>query len=173
MKSKKLINFTVLSAVFIISALLISCLAGCTKNSSQNNLSTKENIFNIGSYNIQIDDSILVQEGAEGDESIEFSGNNTFNAYLGFGNSISGSYTISNNEINCIADTFYSEYGPNQKITASLTFKINSDSEIEIINTSEKYEIKVVDILNNSLTDETKDMSFWPYVAGIKFNLSK
>lgn len=185
MKIKKIINLSMM--IFIIIALFLVTLTGCNQNSDQDsaknneiinstdNDSSEENLnFTTGDYYIQIDTSILKEtDGVVGDESIEFLDNNTFNAYTGFGNGISGTYTISNNKIDCIADTFYSEYGPNQEINALLSFKINSESEIEIINTSESYEINIVDIPNNSLTDETKDMSLWPFVKGIKFSLSK
>ena len=144
-----------------------------TMNTTDNSSEVKLTFTN-GNYYIQVDNSILKEDdGSTGDESIEFLDNNTFNAYTGSGNGISGTYTISNSKIDCIAETSYGEYGPNQKINASISFKINSSSEIEIINASESYEIKLVDILNNTLTDETKDMSLWPFVKGVKFILSE
>lgn len=121
----------------------------------------------LGSYTVQSGEKVL------GDEYITFLENNKFNAYKGFGISISGTYTISDNKINCIADTYYSDYGPNQKISASISFKINSNSELEVIDATESFKIKVVDIPTNSLTDETNDIFLSPFEKGIKFVLSK
>lgn len=179
MKQKKIIN---LSIIFVIIALFLVTLTGCEQKNSETNeitnntdySSEEKTNFTTGEYDIQVDKSILDDvEGTAGDEAIEFLGDNKFNAYTGFGNGISGTYTVLDNRIDCIADTFYSEYGPNQKINASMSFKINNKSEIELIDTSETYEIKIVDIPNNTLTNETKDMSLWPFVKGIKFILSK
>lgn len=182
MKSKKIINLCMIVLLFTVFSLSLVTLTGCEQKNIKGNeinnntdYSSKEKAnFTMGEYYIQVDKSILDDaEGIAEDEAIEFLEGNTFNAYTGFGNAISGTYTVSDNKIDCIADTFHSEYGPNQKINASMSFKINSKSEIELINTSETYEIKIVDIPNNTLTDETKDMSLWPFVKGIKFILSK
>lgn len=182
MKAKKIINLCMIILLFTVLSLSLVTLTGCEQknikgNEINNNIdysSEEKTNFTMGEYYIQVDKSILdVAEGIAEDEAIEFLGDNTFNAYTGFGNAISGTYTVSDDKIDCIADTFHSEYGPNQKINASMSFKINSKSEIELIGTSETYEIKIVDIPNNTLTNETKDMSLWPFVKGIKFILSK
>lgn len=177
MKTKRIIN---LLSITMFTVLFLVTLTGCeqknVKNTETNNntVSQEKTNFTTGKYYIQVDKSILDDtEGITEDESIEFLEGNTFNAYTGFGNGISGTYTVSDNKIDCIADSFHSEYGPNQKINASMSFKINSKSEIELVNTSETYQIKIVDIPNNTLTNETKDMSLWPFVKGIKFILSK
>lgn len=178
---KNIKKISLILALSIILSLLSLLLTGCDKNNYNSNMITNnidevgesKSYFTVGEYSIQVDNSILKEDDPVGDESIEFLDNNKFNSYIGFGNGISGTYTVSNNEINCTADTFYSEYGPQQKINASIYFKINSDSEIEIIDTTESYKIKVVDILNNTLTDETKDMSLWPFINGVKFILTK
>ena len=177
MKSKKIINL--LSTIAFVILFLVT-LTGCEQknvkdNETNNTTVSKEKAnFTMGEYSIQIDKSILDDtEGIAEDESIEFLEGNTFNAYTGFGNCISGTYTVSDSKIDCIANTFHSEYGPNQEINASMSFKINNKSEIELIGTSETYQIKIVDIPNNTLTNETKDMSLWPFVKGIKFILSK
>lgn len=177
MKSKKIINLlSIIAFVVLFLVILTGCEQKNVKDNETNNItvSKEKTNFTMGEYSIQVDKSILDDaEGIAGDEAIEFLEGNIFNAYTGFGNAISGTYTVSDNKIDCIADKFHSEYGPNQKINASMSFKINSKSEIELINTSETYEIKIVDIPNNTLTDETKDMSLWPFVKGIKFILSK
>lgn len=182
MKNKKITNLSIAIYIIAMLALFLVSLTGCDRKNSESNeiinntdysLEEKTN-FTMGKYYIQVNESILDDtEGIAEDESIEFLDDNTFNAYTGFGNGISGTYTVSDNKIDCIADTFHSEYGPNQKINASMSFKINNKSEIELIDTSKTYEIKIVDIPNNTLTNETKDMSLWPFVKGIKFILSK
>lgn len=185
MRAKKIINFSIM--LFLITVLFLVSLTGCGQNNSSNNTaSVQENQVvtspdnsnkievNLGSYIVQPDEKILGDiTDIMGDEDITLSEDNKFNAYIGFGNGISGTYTISDNKIDCTADTFYSEYGPNQKINASISFKINSDSEIEVIDTTESFEINLVDIPNNSLMDETKDMFLRPFEKGIKFILSK
>lgn len=185
MKTKKIINFSIM--LFLITVLFLASLTGCGQNNNDNNnASAQENQVvsspdnsneievNLGSYVVQPDEKILGDiTDIMGDEDITFLKNNKFDAYIGFGNGISGTYTISGNKIDCTADTFYSEYGPNQKISASISFKINSDSEIEVIDTTESFKINLVDIPNNSLMDETKDMSLRPFEKGIKFVLSE
>lgn len=177
MKTKRIINLLLIT---MFTVLFLVTLTGCeqknVKNTETNNntVSQEKTNFTIGEYSIQVDKSILDDtEDTAGDGAIEFLEDNTFNAYMGFGNGILGTYTVSDNKIDCIADTSYGEYGPNQKINASMSFKINSKSEIELIDTSETYQIKIVDIPNNTLTNETKDMYLWPFVKGIKFILSK
>ena len=175
--NSKIIIVSMILIILIFTLLLTRCDRDSKINNSTNNTNNianeEKSDFKIGEYFIQIDTSILTEtDGLVGDESIEFLEHNKFNAYTGFGNGVAGTYSISNNEILCIADTFYSEYGPEQKINTTLTFKINSNSQIEIINTSDIYTINIVDIINNTLTDETKEMSLWPFIVGIKFNLS-
>lgn len=185
MKTKKIISFSIM--LFLITALFLVSLTGCGQNNNDNNnASAQENQVtsssgnsnetevNLGSYVVQPDEKILGDiTDIMGDEDITFSENNKFDAYIGFGNGISGTYTVSDSKVDCVADTFYSEYGPNQKINASISFKINNDSEIEVINTTETFKINLVDIPNNSLMDETKDMFLRPFEKGIKFVLSK
>lgn len=185
MRAKKIINFSIM--LFLITVLFLVSLTGCAQNNSNNNIdsaqesqvasspdNSNEIEVNLGSYVVQPDEKILGDiTDIMGDEDITFSENNKFDAYIGFGNGISGTYTIYDDKINCTADTFYSEYGPNQKISASISFKINNDSEIEVIDTSESFKINLVDIPNNSLMDDTKDMFLRPFEKGIKFVLSK
>lgn len=146
-----------------------------TVNSPENSIE-----FKLGTYQIQFNEDLLGEEfKSSGNEikgcnyEISFYENNKFSINLGFGHRATGFYAISDNIITCNIDTVEGEYGPSQRTKASISFKINSNSEIEIINASESYEIKVVDIPNNSLTDEFKDMSLWPLVKGIKYVLSK
>lgn len=90
---------------------------------------------------------------------------------MNFGNSIEGSYTISNNIINCIITSASGEYSPTQKIEGKNSFKINSDSEIEITDIPESYTIRTSETSPEGLglTDNTKKIEFWPLVESIKF----
>lgn len=103
---------------------------------------------------------------------ISFLDNNKFTANMNFGNSIQGTYIISNdNVINCIITSASGEYSPTQEVDGKISFKINSDSEIEIIDIPESYTIKISELGEAGwvLTDENKEMGFWPLVEGIKF----
>lgn len=189
MKNKKITNLRIVMYIITIVALFLVTLTGCEQKTNDNtNNPTEENQITtsldnsnknelnliLGNYTVQPDEKILGDIlDIMGDEGITFLEGNEFDAYIGFGNGISGTYTISDSKIDCVADTFYSEYGPNQKINASMSFKINSDSEIEVIDTTESFEINLVDIPNNSLMDETKDMFLRPFEKGIKFVLSE
>lgn len=161
-----------------------SNIAISNTNTGISNNGSAENSFKSGNYHIQFDEELLGEEfESSGDEikgcdyEISFLENNEFTAYMNFGNNISGSYSISNNNIiTCTANNFYGEYSPEQEISTTISFKINSNSEIEIVNVPESYKIKTAD-LNDSgewaLTDEDKDMYLWPLVKGIKFVLSE
>ena len=110
-----------------------------------------------------------------GSYTISFLDNNKFNIYMEFGNSVQGTYTISNNIINCILTSASGEYSPTQEIEGKISFKIISDSEIEIIDIPEFYTIRTSETSNAGwvLTDETKEMEFWPLVEGIKYVYNK
>lgn len=79
------------------------------------------------------------------------------------------------NIINCIVTSARGEYSPLQKIEGKISFKINSDSEIEITDIPESYTIRISSTSAEGwvLTDETKEMGFWPLVKGIKFVSNK
>ncbi|MDO5556147.1 MAG: hypothetical protein Q4G09_05925 [Clostridia bacterium] len=67
------------------------------------------------------------------------------------------------------------EYSQTQEINEKISFKINSDSEIEIIDIPEFYTIRTSQISDVGwvLEDETKEMKFWPLVKGIKYVFNK
>ena len=90
---------------------------------------------------------------------------------MNFGNYIQGTYTVSNNIINCILTSASGEYSPAQEVSGKISFKINNNSEIEIIDIPESYKIRTTELSENGwiLTDETKDMEFWPLIKGIKY----
>lgn len=152
-------------------------------NVNNNNVSTDNKIpFEPANYVIQFDANLLGEEyEAAGNEikgcdyEISFLDDNKFTAYMNFGNFIEGSYTISNNIINCIVTSARGEYSPLQKIEGKISFKINSDSEIEITDIPESYTIRISSTSAEGwvLTDETKEMGFWPLVKGIKFVSNK
>ena len=105
------------------------------------------------------------------DHEVSFLEDNTFSIYMSWGNSIKGTYTVSNDIINCIITSAVGEYSPEQETTGKISFKIINNSEIEIIDVPETYTIKVSEITDSGwvLTDETTEMRFWPLVEGIKF----
>lgn len=152
-------------------------------NENKNNINTDNTInFKPDNYIIKFDADLLGEEFEEsGNEikecnyEISFLNNNEFNIYMGFGNSVEGTYTIDNNIINCKLTSLNGEYSPSQEINGEISFKINSDSEIEIIDIPEFYTIRTSEAGENGwvLTDETKEMRFWPLVKGIKYTFNK
>lgn len=152
-------------------------------NENKNSVNTDNTInFKPDNYIIQFDADLLGEEFEEaGNEikecnyEISFLNNNEFNIYMGFGNSVEGTYTIDNNIINCKLTSISGEYSPSQEINGEISFKINSDSEIEIIDIPEFYTIRTSEAGENGwvLTDETKEMRFWPLVKGIKYTFNK
>lgn len=152
-------------------------------NVNNSNVSTDNKTqFKTGTYIIQFDANLLGEEYETAGNEIKgcdyefsFLDNNEFSAYMNWGNSIYGSYTVSNNIINCIITSTSGDNAATQKIEGKISFKINSDSEIEITDITESYTIRVSDISDEGwvLTDETKEMSFWPLVKGIKFVSNK
>lgn len=152
-------------------------------DTNSNTVSTDNKIqFEPANYVIQFDANLLGEEYKTAgneikgcDYEISFLNNNKFTAYMNFGNSIEGSYTVSNNIINCIITSASGEYSPTQQIEGKFSFKINNNSEIEIIDIPESYAIKNSEISSEGwiLTNETKEMKFWPLVEGIKFVSNK
>lgn len=130
-------------------------------------------------YVIKFDANLLGEKYDESDYqmeeesySIEFLENNEVQFILGWGFYMKGTYTISNNDkINCKLTSCGSDNSPEQKVNIKISLKINSKSEIEIIDIPEKYTIRISELGDSGweLTDETKTMEFWPFVEGIKF----
>jgi len=152
-----------------------------TNNSNENNNDNTIE-FEPATYKIQFDASLLEDisepygnELTEWDHEISFLENNTFSIYMSWGHSIKGTYTVSNDIINCIITSAVGEYSPEQETTGKISFKIINNSEIEIIDVPETYTIKVSEITDSGwvLTDETTEMRFWPLVEGIKFDSDK
>ena len=139
--------------------------------------------FKPSNYVIQFDSNLLGEKFKEsGNEikecnyEISFLDNNKFTIYMNFGNYIQGTYAISNdNIINCILTSTSGEYSPIQEIDEKISFKINSNSEIEVIDIPESYTIRTTELSETGwiLNEETKEMKFWPLVKGIKYVLHK
>ncbi len=175
MKVKKLYLFFVL-----LCCLVLMC--GCKKkttvlnsNETKSDDETKiENIypnFNYGCYGISENSNMLNEDTYMGDfdENIEFFTDNTFAAYLGWGNAASGTFNISNDIITCEINDFWSEYSPHQETSAKILFKIIDANNIQIIDASETYIIHIVDIISKTLTSETKKMTLFPFIKNIDF----
>lgn len=188
MKTKKIINFSIM--LFLITVLFLVSLTGCGQNTNNsNNVSSQENQVvsspdnsneiqvNLGSYVVQPDEKILDDiTDIMGDEDITFSENNKFDAYIGFGNYVSGTYSLSDsNTINCTITSFIGEYSPEQKVDGSMTFKIIDDSTIELVNVSTTTKVQTTNLTDSGwvLSGEYKDLSLRPFEKGIKFVLSK
>lgn len=119
--------------------------------------------FKLGNHYVQSNETIIDDGINSTDCRISFLEDNIFTAYISWGNNISGTYNISDdNIINCTVDNFWGEYSPNQETYAKISFKMNSDTEIEVIDASEYYTIKDTNLSENGndwlLTDEDKDM---------------
>ena len=148
-----------------------------TNNDISSNNSTEVS-FKLGNHYVQSNETPLDDGINSTDCSISFLEDNTFTAYIGWGNNISGTYNISgDNIINCTVDNSWGEYSPNQETYAEISFKMNSDTEIEVIAASEYYTIKSTNLNENGngwiLTDEDKDMPLGIEIKkGIKFVLS-
>lgn len=150
-----------------------------TTNQTENN--TEQINLELLKYVIQFNENLLGNEFAEsGDEikgcnyEIAFLENNKFSIYMNFGNVIEGTYEIvDNNIINCKVTSALGEYSPSQPIEGKITFKINSENELEIIEIPETYTINITEYKDEKwvLTDETKEMVYWPLVKGIKYTL--
>lgn len=151
-------------------------------NSNENitNDNTIDNTINFepSKYVMQLDAELLEgiyepygNEFTEWNREISFLKDNTINIYMGEGISIQGTYTVSNDIINCTITSTSGEYSPAQEITGKISFRIISNSEIEIIDVPESYTIKVSELTDSGwvLTDETTEISFVPLVEGIKF----
>lgn len=134
------------------------------------------NQIKLGKYYIQSSETPLDEGVDTSDCNISFLENNKFEAYIGWGHSISGTYSISdNNIIKCLINSFKGELSPEQNTYAEISFKINDNTEIEVINASETYNIKVTSIDNDGntiITNEDKEMLL-SIKKGIKFVLEE
>lgn len=152
------------------------------EDSSLNNIASENNAheslvnIKLGSYVVKPDKNILGDiSDISGEENITFSEDNKFSAYIGFGNTVAGNYTITDeNIINCTIDTFVGEYSPEQKTSGNITLKIIDDSTVEVIDVSESVDIRMSELTNDSwsLTDEHKDIGLRPFEKGVKFVFS-
>ena len=74
-------------------------------------------------YIVQPDKQILDIEYITGYEGISFLEDGTFNIDLGWGMNLLGTYTITDNKINCVANEFEGEFSPKQKIEVEIIFE--------------------------------------------------
>lgn len=172
--------------ILLIGILGIACYFGFTSNkdSSQNNNVNGENKvesiadteFKPATYVIQFDEDLLGEEfKLAGNEikdceyAVSFLDNNKFNIDTGFGNSVQGTYSVDGNVINCILTTSDGENSTIQPIDGEISFRINNDSELEIIDVPEFYTIKI----DMDGEKESKEMTLWPLVKGIKYVVEK
>lgn len=133
--------------------------------------------FKPATYVIQFDENLLGEEfklaGGEIKDckyEITFLEDSKFDINTGFGNSVQGTYSVDNNIINCKLISSNGENLSKNSINEEISFKINNDSELEIINISDVYTIKVRDMNGK---EESKEMTLWPLVKGIKYIIEK
>lgn len=155
------------------------------ENTAINNVDNKDNNkvdFKPSDYVIQVDANLLGEEFELSENEIKqynyeisFLDDNSFKINMGSGNSVQGNYVVSDDIITCNLTHASGEYSPTQEINGKISFKINSNSEIEIISIPEFYTIKLSELSDSGwvLTDETKKTEFWPLVKGIKYILNK
>lgn len=148
-------------------------------NNNSSNTQVGENNNNpskiSGTYIINVNTDLLGEDSSASDETIEFLDENKFRAYVGWGNNVFGTYTITNNTINCTITSFSGEYSPEQKTNAQITFEVVDNSTIKILSASKTYKVKISTLIDGSwtLTDQDKDMFLTPFIQGIEFNLEK
>jgi len=155
------------------------------ENTTINNVDNNDNNkvdFKPSDYVIQVDANLLGEEFELSENEIKqynyeisFLDDNSFKINMGSGNSVQGNYVVSDDIITCNLTHASGEYSPTQEINGKISFKINSNSEIEIISIPEFYTIKLSELSDSGwvLTDETKKTEFWPLVKGIKYILNK
>ncbi len=155
------------------------------ENTTINNVDNKDNNkvdFKPSDYVIQVDANLLGEEFELSENEIKqynyeisFLDDNSFKINMGSGNSVQGNYVVSDDIITCNLTHASGEYSPTQEINGKISFKINSNSEIEIISIPEFYTIKLSELSDSGwvLTDETKKTEFRPLVKGIKYILNK
>ncbi len=150
---------------------------------SQTDNNTKQINLESLKYVIQFDENLLGSEFTEAGSEIKdcnyeiaFLEDNRFSIYMGFGNLVEGTYEIVNNDmINCKVTSAYGEYSPKQQVNGEISFKINNENELQILEIPETYVINITENKDGKwvLTDETKEMEYWPLVKGIKYTLDK
>ena len=144
-----------------------------TKNNTEMDKTTDK--FEIGNYKIQPDRNLLDSGYFEmadyGDEMISFLDNGRFEAYLGWGNRISGNYEVTDDTINCIIVKYDGEYSPEQDTKGKIVFKIIDSKTLEIIEASESCKVRSTEMTDKgwAVIIEEKDQMLYPFIKGIKF----
>ena len=185
---KKQIKMSLWTFYVLVAALVIligAVVFGWVKVVEKNNATepiknqqieaNKATNFKFGEYEVQYDskDEEEYLNNGYGRESIEFKENNKFDANLGFGTGLSGTYKVENDIINCSVDTFIDGTSEIQeKTSAKFSLKMINDSLLEVVDASESYRIKTIDYSTLKLNEEEKDMTLFPIEKGIKFKYS-
>ncbi len=138
-------------------------------------------IFTAADYIIEFDEAILGEAFKEAGNEIKGCEYNLsfkdgkFVAYMNFGNSVEGTYTVSDNIISCKLTKASGEYSPDQNIKGDISFKVVSSDTLQVISAPESYTVKIAEISDGEwvLTSEEKEMGLWPLVDGIRFRLSE
>ena len=167
---------------FCLAVLLVISLPACVRIEKDALGSNGAASFTQGDYVIEFDEALLGDEYKTAgneikgcDYRLSFSGGK-FNADMNFGNSVGGVYSVSGDGVVlCSLKTSSGEYSPVQNISGEITFKILSESELEILSAPESYVIKLCELNGGEwvLTDENKELGFWPLIDGISFKLAK
>lgn len=167
---------------FCLAVLLVLSLSSCVRGEKDDLGSNSAPKFTEGNYVIEFDEALLGDEYKTAgneikgcDYRLSFS-SGKFTADMNFGNRVGGVYSVSGDGVVlCSLKTASGEYSPVQNISGEITFKILSESELEILSAPESYVIKLCELSGGEwvLTDENKELGFWPLVKGIKFRLSK
>lgn len=173
--------------VFIILILCSILLVGCGNSNTNSDVTDTSNTTSkssekasiksklvLGKYSIDANQEII--ENGFGDEYIIFSEDNSFEAYLGWGSMLFGTYTISDNGIiKCLGKSHRSDYTDLQDVNVLIEFKSQDILTLEIVNSSDKYTIET-SVLDESgkwvPSGETKEMLLYPYEVGNTFTLN-
>ena len=184
--------------LFLLSLLLfVIILSGCKINlnifnneneetENNSNSSVDDIISNIvsnyptpleGTYVIAEDNSLTSSPNWDNelsDSSITFHSDNTFIAYLGFGNTIDGTYTIKDDTITCKATSFTNEYSPIQNISVNFSFQKISDAILKVNSADSSYRVKTTNMNDDGewvYDGDTKDMPLTSFTKDTIYTL--
>ena len=172
--------------ILILLVICVIALAGCGIKlpSKEENNTPKESAEIIaasksidGTFTIMANDTFLSSEDYSeelSDAYIILSNEYVFYAYLGFGNTVSGTYKVSNDVITCEMSSFANEYSPIQDISAFVSFKNNYDNTLTVIDASPSFHIKTTNMDENGIwvyDGGEKDMPLTVFTKGISYKL--
>lgn len=137
--------------------------------------------FTTGEYKIEFNAELLGEQFSEAENEIKgcdyrisFAENGNFSLDLGFSSTVYGVWAAEGEEVICTVNSYTSEYSPEQDTAAELTFKVVSQSELEVSAVSQGFTIYTTELTENGyeLTSEQKELEFWPIVKGIKYKIA-